>query len=218
MNFKTLTLYSAHIDEQCQFYNEVLGFILLEKDSTHFAVRVGKTVLRFVYREEVEIDHFAFNIPSNQEKEALNWLKERLNVLPYDGDELIDFPNWNAKTMYFYDADGNILEFIARKNLQENQQIPFSIDSVLEVSEIGLPTGNLKEIYHCIGEQFPIPIYSGSLEQFCALGNERGLLIVVDKNSKKWLPNDEVANPAPFNLTVTLDKKTFDNRGELNGK
>lgn len=210
MNFKRLTLYSARIDAQCEFYTQVLGFSLLEKDETHFTVRVGKTILEFVYKETVDIYHFAFNIPSNQEKEALNWLKERTNVLPYDGDELIDFPNWNAKAMYFYDADGNILELIARKNLQEDYQTPFSVDSVLEVSEIGLPADNLKAIYNSIGEQFPIPIYSGSLDQFCAMGDERGMLIVVDKNRKKWLPNDEEAKPAPFYLSVILDKKSFD--------
>ena len=51
---------------------------------------------------------------------------------------IAQFENWNANAVYFYDNNGNILEFIARHDLQNNQFTPFNSESILNISEIGI--------------------------------------------------------------------------------
>jgi hypothetical protein len=39
-----------------------------------------------------------------------------------------------------------------------------------------------------------IPIFDGDFSSFCALGNDEGLFILIDKNKKKWFPTNDVAH------------------------
>jgi len=209
MNFKKFTLYSSNIIQQKAFYTNILGFELLEEQANCFTLKIGITALQFVYKKDATLYHFAFNIPSNQGAAALAWLKKRVKVLDYENQELVDFINWNAEAMYFYDMDGNIVEFIARKNLQDNSNFPFSINNILEISEIGIPTNDVQAIYNQIQTKFPIEIYSGDLTRFAALGDERGLFIVINKNTKKWIPRDDEPYSSPFKVQLEFEGQPF---------
>lgn len=209
MQFKKVTLYSSNLAAQRDFYTQVLGFDCISYSTEELVLQTGKTLLEFRYRSETTIYHFAFNIPSNQGAEALDWLKERVEILDFEGDELVEFDFWNAQAMYFYDADGNILEYIARRNLKANSTTPFSGNSVLEISEVGLSTTSLETIYNKIQEQFAIPIFSGSLDRFAALGNEHALFIVIDRAQKKWIPRDEEAHYSPFMVAIEFEEKDY---------
>src|SRR6202008_3247898 len=111
---------SKNIAAQKAFYSDVLDFLVIETAENSIDIRIGDSTLCFVQFDNATPYHFAINIPSNKEHESLHWLKQRVEILKHENDELIDFPNWNAKAMYFYDADKNIVEFIARKNLNMN--------------------------------------------------------------------------------------------------
>ncbi|MDD7886522.1 hypothetical protein [Flavivirga sp. 57AJ16] len=43
-----------------------------------------------------------------------------------------------------------------------------------------------------------IPFFSGDLMRFCALGNEEGLFILINKILKKWYPTQEEAFTSNF--------------------
>ena len=72
--------------------------------------------------------HFAFNIPSNKFEEAFQWMQTRVDLLWLDDYKsyIADFTNWNAKSFYFTDPAGNILEFISRFDLDDIAAEPFS--------------------------------------------------------------------------------------------
>jgi len=93
--------------------------------------------LEFVEKVNATNYHYAFNIPSNKGEEALAWLKEWVEILDWNREDLVDFSDWNATAIYFYDKDKNIVEFIARKNLNINTVSTFNSNQVLEVSEMG---------------------------------------------------------------------------------
>lgn len=209
MKFKQIKLYTSKLEEQKKFYTQVLGMTLLEEKENSFILSIGKTKLEFVYKLEATPYHFALNIPSNQGAEALAWLKERVAVLDFEGQELVDFKDWNAEAMYFYDADNNIVEFIARKNLKEIRQDAFSVNSILEVCEIGVPTDNVASFYNSIQEFFAIEVYSGDLTRFAALGDERGLFIVINDEVKKWIPRDDEPFRSPFEVELEFRKALF---------
>lgn len=202
--FIQLEIYSSKLEEQKHFYTRTLQLPLLEEDSKSFTCQIGSSRLRIQQRAKPEGPvHFAINIPSNQIYQALDWLEQRVDCLP-DGEELVvDFSGWNAKAVYFYDADGNIVEFIARRNLNVCSAHPFSSGSLLAISEIGLPTTNISQTFEALNRVMPVGIYSGSLEYFCAAGSEEGLFIIVDEKQKKWFPTSYPAQAVDFKLTIS---------------
>ena len=152
---------------------------------------MGRSVLTFVYAKEFKPSHFAFNIPSNSIAKAHNWLKNRVAILTYEGKPVADFKSWKAKAIYFYDTDKNIVEFIARKNLNMNSSRQFSSSELLSISEIGIASTDIETIYNRLNNMKEIPIFGGEFSSFCAVGNDEGLFILVNKNIKTWFPTME---------------------------
>jgi hypothetical protein len=52
--------------------------------------------------------------------------------------DIADFVNWRAKSVYFFDPAGNIIELIARFDLNNASSEKFSSEQFLSLSEIGL--------------------------------------------------------------------------------
>ena len=127
--------------------------------------------MKFISREGATPYHFAINIYSNQEQEALLWLKKRVAILMDGRNEIQNFESWDAK---------------ARKNLRHNSNEEFNSKSLLEISEIGLATISIEETYRKLNNETGLYIYSGSFDEFCAIGDENGLIICVDQINKRW--------------------------------
>jgi catechol 2,3-dioxygenase-like lactoylglutathione lyase family enzyme len=206
LKIKELKLYSHHLKEQKEFYVSLFGLELVNDSSDSFTVKVGDTLLSFIKCEDNPYYHFAINIPSNHIEESANWLKERTAILPFENEEIVNFTGWNARSIYFYDADKNIVEFIARGNLNINSSDSFSAKSLLSLSEIGIPTSNVPEIFTKLNEEYALGKYDCDLKKFCAVGDENGLFIVVNYNLKKWLPAMDEALPFPFEIHFDNNK------------
>ena len=102
-----------------KFYGESLG-LRLETLAQGFLARAGNSLLRFRPVTDGEpVYHIAFNIPENQIEAARDWLSQRATLIPHfqTGDTIIDWPAWNAHSVYFLDPAGNLLEVIARHAL-----------------------------------------------------------------------------------------------------
>lgn len=209
MNFQALTLYTSRMAQQCRFYSEVLGLEVMKVSDDSYRFRLGNTFVRLQSSSSAVPYHFAINIPSNQAQLALEWLKDRLEIISFEGHEIQDFKNWNAEAIYFYDEDKNIVEFIARHNLSNPSDQAFGSQSLLEVSEIGIPTDNIESKFKLLQEHLGVEIYSGSFERFCAIGDERGLFICIDKNKKDWFPNNDKAHSAQFEALVSDGQNSF---------
>lgn len=206
MQIKHLKLYTNNIDKQKEFYHIILGLEILRESSDSFSVKIGESILTFMLGEEEPAYHFAINIPSSQINDSYKWIKQKVDLLDFEGEVVIKFDNWNAEAMYFYDADNNLVEFIARKNLKINLQNEFSADSLLYISEIGVPTSDIKNIYAKLNRELSLEIYDGDFERFCAIGNETGLFIVVNYKLKNWFPTMEAAKPVPFHIKIKVEK------------
>ncbi|WP_044403316.1 VOC family protein [Lacinutrix sp. Hel_I_90] len=188
MIIEEVTLFTNIIQKQKQFYESVLGFEIVEDSKDRISFKTGESHLVFEYKKETNPAHIAFNIPVKTIHTALKWLKERIKVLSYEGEEITNFHAWNARAIYFYDVDHNILEFIARERLGIASEAAFTPDTIISISEMAIATDNIASIYSQINRIKPIPIFDGSFDRFCALGNDEGLFIVIDKNKKKWYP------------------------------
>jgi len=200
MKINTLKLYSANFEAQVAFYNDKLGIPLLNKNTKEASFKLGKSILTLKKSVTFQPYHFAINIPSNQINEALTWLKERVTILKDENNEIQHFKNWSAKAIYFYDEDKNIVEFIARENLHQNSDALFTSKSLVEISEIGVPTTNIESIFNSITKFAPLKKYDGNFERFCAIGNENGLFICINKNIKDWFPINDPAYTSDFEI------------------
>ncbi|GAA4277673.1 VOC family protein [Aquimarina mytili] len=209
MNIKSLTIYTSQLEKQTKFYTDVLNLEPKYSVNDSVSFTLGESVLNIVFSTTATPYHFAINIPSNKEDEAFNWLKKRVDVLKDGNHTIIDFVNWNAKAMYFYDADYNIVELIARKNLNNASTRSFDQNSFLEISEIGIPTTSIKREFTLLNENCGLEVYDGSFERFCAVGNDNGLFICINKNTKKWYPTNDKAYSSDFEMIIEENGKTY---------
>lgn len=203
MKIKQLELYTSNLKAQTDFYSKTLELKIVEQSDKSVSFQIGKSILKLTYRETVTPYHYAINIPANKEKEALEWLKSRLEVLKDGDSEIQYFDFWDANAIYFYDKDNNIGELIARKTLKNGTNKTFDQNELLEISEIGLPTTNIQREYEVLKEVMDTPIYSGSFERFCSVGDENGLFIIINKNLKKnWYPTKDVPHSSDFRISL----------------
>ncbi|MFK7783745.1 MAG: VOC family protein [Crocinitomicaceae bacterium] len=206
MRINELTIYTSQLEKQVEFYSSILKLILTEQSKERASFQMGSSILTFESRDEATPYHFAINIPSNKEFEALAWLKERVNILSLEETEIHDFNSWNAKAVYFYDPDNNIVEFISRRNLQNESALPFDSSQLLCISEIGISILDIEPIFKQLKALSGVEHFSGDVERFLAIGDDHGLFIIVNKNLKDWYPTGDEAHSSDFKLD-------FSNRG-----
>lgn len=209
MLINELIIYSNNIEKQASFYHEKLGLEVLARSNDKVVLKMGDSNLVIEYKEEFTPYHFAINIPEGKEKQALNWLKERVEILIVNDVQIHDFTDWDAKAVYFYDEDKNIVELIARRDIDSENTIDFNADQFLQVSEIGIPTSDIESLFKQMKTTINLPIYDGGFERFCAVGNEQGLFICINKENRKWYPNDDLAFASPFQARISFEGKNF---------
>lgn len=212
MRFSQVQLSTVKLQAQQHFYTEQLGFPLVMQSESAFTVRVGSTHLTFnqTSAPQEPTYHFAFNVPENQIDSALSWVEPRAEVIRTNGKAVyLASDAWNADLLYFYDAAGNIVEFIARHNLNNATQQPFSTDSILNVSEVGIVVPDVPEYLVWLEEHLGQTMWQGNGQDFAAVGDEQGLLIVAQQG-RNWFPLDNMpatVHPTTVSISGLLVEK-----------
>lgn len=215
MKIKTLALQTGCLKTMKEFYSSVLELPVQEVDENKMVTKVGPSNLVFTYaKEESPFYHFAINIPSNKIVEAKEWLTNKVKLLwmkDYKSD-IADFINWHAKSVYFFDPEGNILELIARHDLKNEDKEFFSSKQLLSVNEVGLvfkqdefdrKISELKEVYSLAYFDKQPP-----LTHFRAIGDDEGLLVAVPQN-RNWYPTDKPAGIFAMTLEFENNHETY---------
>ena len=210
MKILELEISSVDLPAQRDFYADVLE-LPVRLDSAILEVKAGRTVLRFTQApsEFVGAYHFAFNIPENQYQAAKQWMTSRLPLLrDKTGREDFESTSWASTSFYFLDAAGNVLEFIARHNLQNATAGDFNSSQILNVSEIGLPSEDVIALADQLCTQLGLSVFKQEPDEtFTPVGDDNGLLILPIKD-RIWMPDSGLpAKLLPVNV-----------RGEANGR
>ncbi len=212
MKIKKTELLTNDLIETEKFYNKTLGFEIELKDDKKIIFNVGESKLVFKKTEiKKPIYHFAFNIPCNQLEQAIEWIKTQTNLILINENELIaDFKNWNAKAIYFYDNNQNILEFIARFDLHNQSTNNFQENSILCISEIAIVTNNVLEVTKKLVLKNNFEYFRNSIpnSEFTPLGDDNGLIIFVNK-LRKWYPTQISAQNFWTNVVIEKNNKTI---------
>lgn len=133
--------------------------------------------------------HFAFNVPENKIAAARAWQLERTPLIapwetlrdPRFPDDVVHFRHWDAHSVFFWDPAGNLLEHIARHTLDNAAEGPFTSADLLCASEIGLIVDDVAPAAAALRGAFGLADYRGASEQFTAVGDEHGLLLVMKR-------------------------------------
>ena len=149
----------------------------------------GASRLRFEPGPAV-CSHFAVNVPPQRFEEAVEWARERVELV----DDDVPFPAWRARSAYFFDPGGNIVELIARERAPGDELF-------LEISEVGLPVADVGVAVRWLESELALPHFSGNRTDFSAVGDDRGLFIVVPVG-RPWLFTEEPAPDSPLQVTI----------------
>ncbi len=208
MNITRLTLLTDDLEATKAFYQGVTGLTLLRSEESELCFQAGHTELIFRQSEDIRpVYHFAFTIPANKLEEAMAQLRSKTQLLSLpDGETVADFANWNAKAFYFYDNNGNILEYIARYDLQNASDQSFSGRHICCISEVGLVTEHVSDLATQIHEAYSTPFFPKQppSDLFTVLGDDNGLFIIVIKE-RHWYPTAIVAEAFPTIITFRDD-------------
>lgn len=198
-------LRANNLAEQAAYYRDVL-MLPVEASDESVRVTAGSSVIEFLPGDPAQrpFYHFAFTIPENQLASAMAWLEPRCPILNIRDtqEKIIQFKSWNAESFYFNDPAGNIHEFIVHHDLANGVPGSFVPEHILWQSEIGFVVPDVpaaeKEIEGSLGLQY----YKDHSPVFSAVGDTRGLLILV-KQDRIWLPTTDVhADVFPTEVTL----------------
>jgi len=216
MRIRKLNFRTDDLEILEQFYASVLELPAQRIAGNEILIKIGSSDL--VFTQSIKTGafyHFAINIPANRIEEAREWLTSRLKLLwmkDYQS-EIADFVNWHAKSVYFYDPAGNIVELIARFDLNNKTDEPFSSTQFLSINEVGLVfkqnefeqrTSGLLNSYWLsyFSKQPPLP-------QFRAIGDDEGLFVVVP-DRRNWYPTEKPAGIYPMTIQFENSNKKFE--------
>ncbi|PSK89764.1 VOC family protein [Taibaiella chishuiensis] len=207
MQIKTITLQSADIAATVVFYQDVLGIPVQEYENDRLSLQIGSTLVQFnAAATGRPVYHLAFDIPHNQLEAAYEWLRQKTEVLPVaPGTVFSEFERWNARSIYCYDNNGNILELICRLDLDNAADASFDAGALLHVSEVGIVCSDVPQYVQVLQQQYDLPVYAKQppADNFTVLGDEEGLFVLVSEG-RHWFPTTIAA--AAFPLEITFDQ------------
>jgi catechol-2,3-dioxygenase len=147
----------------------------------------GASRVRFVEGPAV-CSHFAINVGDFDA--AREWARTQAELIQED----VPFEMWRARAAYYFDPVGNLVELIAR------ERAPGDV-LLMEVSEVGLPVADVGAAVEFLATELELPHFSGDRESFSAVGDDRGLFILVPVG-RPWLFTDRPASDAPVRVTI----------------
>ena len=208
MNIQNVTMYASNFEQTKQFYLTHLAFPLASEDENSFSILVGQTTITFhiALEGDTPFYHFAFNVPSNQFDEAKAWAKSKVPLSTEEGDDEVYFENIDAKSIYFEDPAGNIVEFICRLSDSTMSDEPFSASSLQKMSEMSLAIPNKLEAFSLLHN---VGIYKRDDEELSPTGltfmgeREDATYLLLVNEGRTWYFSSKQAVSYPLSITLT---------------
>lgn len=176
------------------FYRDHLGFKTESLTKSELCLIAGGSRLKFTKVEaegEGPLTHFAFNIPQNMIRSALEYSQKRFEVNVPDPSECADsypkeiyhFHHWNAHSVFFWDPGFNLVEFISRHDLDNSASGAFGPKHIHCISEIAFGAKDAAAHDH-IQRELSLPTYPKTAPRG-VLGDQNGLLLFFNVG-RRW--------------------------------
>ncbi|MCZ6837307.1 MAG: hypothetical protein O7G85_16145 [Planctomycetota bacterium] len=214
--FRTMRLHTAaDLGEMKQFYQGLLGFEVLDEQDGEITFKAGLTKLTYMTTTK-EYDrpwyHVAFNIPENKLWKAREWqlqrtpLKQRSpgSMTHPDYPDVANFWKWNAESVFFWDPANNLLEYIARHDLDNAAPGEFTSKDILYASELGFMVEDAPGMAKQVEKALSLNPYREGNARLTPVGDEYGLLLIFGKGHH-WRMSDGSTRPTdvyPAQVTI----------------
>jgi len=215
MKIHQLELFIGNYEETVAFYQDTMGFTYRKNGEGSTDMEVGSGTVTFHKKSGVDCYyHFALNIPFNLFDSAKAYMAERVTLAKEDDEDEVFFKESKARSFYFLDPAGNIVEFIAREGVNPDSEAgSFSPSEVLGISEIGISS---EEVYQCskevTGKGIPArndrPLSNGETLNFMGEA-EDGAFIIIARAGRRWIFSDKPGLPAPTIVKTDRGTMTF---------
>lgn len=203
-------LTTTSLAEMKKFYAETIGLPVVTDKPEELTIKAGETTITFIRSNEENrpFYHFAFNIPENKIQKALEWQRKKTPVIHPNPegtkDQVVNFAHWNAHSIFFLDPAGNLLEYIARHGLANATEGDFSVNDILYASEIAFIVDDVNASGKELQTGLNIKEYKPLTHNFWPIGDESGLLLVLQKG-RVWSSNPGQKNEtAVFKTSATV--------------
>ncbi len=207
----------SSLPDLAEFYGDRLGLRLSPRDGERLAIGVGETVLEFDGAPGSPFYHLALLGPGNRFDAMLEWIGERVQLLPErrTGDVVFDFPHWDASACYFHDPVGNIVELIAHRAIGGTRATgAFTAAELLGVSELGL-VGDPPALARVLERELGLEVWSGDVtgERSLAFVGEQARTLILCRPGRPWLPTERPAEAHPAEVVLAGRPPGEDPRG-----
>jgi hypothetical protein len=206
MRFRRVQLQapSGRLDGLAGFYLGRLGLDAAVGEK--LGATLGETQLVFSASSGEPFYHFALLVPGNRFDAALDWIRQRTELLPAPetGEVVFDFDNWDALACYFHDPAGNIVELIAHRGIDESEREgPFAAVELVGISELGL-VGDKHELSTALRE-IGVEQWDGALEEAGRLAfvGEKARTLILSPADRGWLPTGRPAEAHPAEIELS---------------
>ena len=178
---------AADLKAMEDFYRDHLGFKTESLTKEELCLIAGGSRLKFTKVDaagEGPLTHFAFNIPQNMIRSALEYAQKRFEVnVPGPSECAADYPkeiyhfhHWNAHSVFFWDPGFNLVEFISRHDMDNNASGAFGPKHIHCISEIAFGIrDNAPSLY--LQKELSVPSYPNKSVPGGTLGDQNGLLL-----------------------------------------
>jgi hypothetical protein len=215
MKIKKLLLQSSQPEIVAAFYNRVLQLPLHRQDDCYIiSLTTSEIIFKKCDSQHNPFYHFAINIPANSIEPARSWLAGKAELLwleDYHSD-IAAFVNWHAKSVYFFDPGGNIVELIARFDLKNDATGSFTAGSLLSVNEVGIvfPQQEIDTATEKLMQQYNTGYFDKQkpLPHFKAVGNDEGLFIIVPEH-RSWYPTQKQSGIFPITVEFENENHSY---------
>jgi catechol 2,3-dioxygenase-like lactoylglutathione lyase family enzyme len=202
MRIRRLTLATIDPEAQAAFWGERLGLPVGWRDEDEVEVRLRDSTIAF-RRAAPGLDpryHFAINLPPGSIGAAVEWMRERQELLAFHGDPVRS--DVGAGCVYFLDAAGNVVELISSPDLEGDPE-PFGPGSLVEVGEIGIAATDPVATSKAVGELFGEGVFwgGGPGSDLTAVG-DRHAVVIVAPVGRGWIPVGLPARPLPTEIVA----------------
>lgn len=220
-----LNLRARRLNQNRFFWETLMGFSVIDAPSvSQYTLQVGNTKLTFrqsTLPPDLEATffpqyHFTISIPSNQIESCLEWILSQKATNPATNEE-VTIPLWkdylneaeivrrnlyNSQSVFIQDPAGNVVELLARHDMNNTATGTFNNGMFIGISEVGIVTRDVRKTAALLKETFGVEEVLGSSNSFKPIGGATGLLKLIVPG-KPWIPTEnELAVDHEMELTI----------------
>ncbi|ATW89473.1 hypothetical protein halTADL_2757 [Halohasta litchfieldiae] len=201
MKFERVGVPAADPESLSRWYGERFGD---GGPAAESQVRLGETTLQFTEHSGTPPVHLAVRLLADPEA-AVDWLVDRVPMVPIDGEPSRWFEFLDATAIYFEDPAANVLEGLCY--VGDPRQEPDSKGVFDGVTEVGLPAPEPLALVDWLEATVGLSAWGSPSDTFGWVGDRHARFVVIPVG-RAWYPTDRTADIAPISATIVEESAT----------